>query len=65
MDPLADVLDLARVHGALMAAVNASHQGASIRVQGDRATAITTVGHAEEETSNFERVDGQWRIASS
>ena len=37
----------------------------NIRVEGDRATAIATVGDSEEETSNFERVDGQWRIASS
>ena len=38
-----------------------------IRRRGDRATAIATrVGDAlEEETSEFERVDGQWRIANS
>ena len=36
----------------------------NIRVEGDRATAITTVGDSVEETSNFERADGQWRIAS-
>jgi hypothetical protein len=36
----------------------------NIRVEGDRATAITTVGDSVEGTSNFERADGQWRIAS-